>query len=405
MPIHSTKPTSFLTIERKLYPNVEQAKVLETYRVECCRVYNRALEQRIKAYKRRGESVTLYAQQALLTEQRQRINKLREVPTEFARDALRRLDRGFKAFFRRVKSKAKRKGFPRFRSRHRYQSMEYLAVGNYFRDGSVHVPGVGEVTARGRNASGKQKMLRLIKRIDGWYAQTLVEMPMVPTVVPQTSVGIDVGLNSFATLSDGKHIDNPRWYRKSQAVLRRSQKSLSRKVKGSRNRRKAVKRLARQHEKIAAQRKDFAHQESRNIVNRFDLIGFEKLNISGLAQGKLAKSILDAAWGAFLYFIVYKAANAGRLAVPVEAAGTSQECPSCGMVKKKSLSERHHQCECRPGTVLDRDYAAALVIEARALAVAGASHLRRDGPLLHRLCGAVSPPYETGSPSSAATLY
>ena len=350
MPIHSTK--SYRTVERKLYPNATQTETLERYRVECCRLYNLALEQRIKAYARRKEFTTLYDQQAWLTDMRSRKESLRLLPVEFARDALRRVDKGFKAFFRRVKAKAKQKGFPRFKPRHRYRSMVFCTNAMlYFRASTVHVPGIGGVESRGRDVEGKQKMLRIIKRADAWYAQVLVEVYNLPSVNPQSSVGIDMGLTSFATLSTGEKIENPRWYRKAQGELRQSQKSLSRKNKGSKNRAKARTKLAIVHKRIGAQRKDFAHQESRKIVNRFDVIGFEKLNIAGLARTRMAKSILDAAWGFFLFCVTYKAENAGKLPVPVPAAGTSQECPRCGVIKKKSLSERQHQCEC--GCVLD----------------------------------------------------
>lgn len=398
MPIHSSK--SFRTIERKLYPNIDQEKTLESYRIECCRIYNRALEQRIKAYKRRKETPSLYDQQKWLTDMRGRIESLRLVPVWFARDALSRVDRGFKAFFRRAKSGVKKKGFPRFRACHRYRSMEFAEPRNFFRDGKVFIPGIGEVTSRGRDAAGKQKTLRIIKRADAWYVQVLIEVYDLPPVNPQSSVGIDMGLITFATLSTGDKIENPRWYRKAQDKLRRAQKSLSRKKKGSKNRAKAREKLARVHERIGAQRKDFAHQESRKLVNRFDLIGFENLNIAGLARTRMAKSVLDAAWGFFLFCIAYKAANAGRHAVAVDACGTSQECPRCGEIKKKALSERRHECTC--GCNLDRDHAAAIVIEARALAIAGASNLRRDGPLMLGTRSASSPLDETGSPNIAS---
>lgn len=391
---------SFRVIERKLYPNTEQERTLEAYRVGCCRLYNRSLEHRIKAYRRRQESVSLYDQQSLLAKQRARVESLRAVPVVFLRSALHRLDKAFKAFFRRCKTADSRKGFPRFRSCRRYRSIEYAQVRNYFRAGTVFVPGIGEVTARGRDAVGKQKMLRLIKRIDTWYAQVLVEVQDVPPVEPQSSVGIDMGLAAFATLSTGEKIENPRWYRKAERELRAAQKSLSRKQKGSRNRAKARDRLASIHERISSQRKDFAHQESRKLVNRFGLIGFEELNIKGLARTRLAKSIMDAAWGLFLYFVSYKAANAGKHAVAVNAAGTSQECPWCGTVKKKSLSERQHRCECRD-VVIDRDHASGLVIEARAVAVAAASNLWRKGPLARDALPALSPSCEAESPAVA----
>jgi putative transposase len=194
-------------------------------------------------------------------------------------------------------------------------------------------------------------------------------IPVVHT--PGDSVGIDVGLESFATLSTGEKIQNPRFFRKSEKKLKRLQRRLSRKRKGSQNRRKIVKKLARQHEKIKAQRRDFAHQTSRNLVNRFGRIAVEDLNIKGLAKTKLAKSILDAAWGLFFFYLTYKAEEAGKTMVKVDPRGTSQTCPSCGEIQKKILSDRIHQCSgC--GLVLDRDHAAALVILDRAVGVAAA---------------------------------
>ena len=405
MPLHPidklTERKSFRAIERKLYPNATQERTLEIYRIECCRVYNRALEERIKAYHRRKESVSYYDQQGLLTQQRGRMASLQAVPVMFLRSALTRVDKAFKSFFRRCKERAKQKGFPRFRARQRYRSLEYQVPGNYFRAGAVFIPGIGEVTARGRDAVGKQKVLRLIKRIDTWYAQVIVEVQDAPSIEPQSCVGIDVGLNTFAALSTGERVENPRFFRKAETELKYAQRRLSRKEKGSNNRRKAVKRVAKIHERIKAQRRDFAHQESRKLANRFDLIGVEALNIKGLAGGMLAKSIHDAAWGMFLFYLTYKAANAGRRVVAVDPRGTSQECPGCGTVRAKSLSERRHQCS-RCHVDIDRDYAAALVVEARALAVAGALHLWRNGPLPHRLCGVASPSVETGS-SAVAT--
>jgi len=393
----STLRTVFRSVERKLYPTAAQEATLDRFRRVCSSVYNRALEQRKKAYRRRGESLTLYDQQKVLTQQRAGMPSIRAVPVDFLRDALRRLDKGFKAFFRRCKTNAKHKGFPRFRAGQRYKSMEYQVPWNYFRSGAVHVPGIGLVRSRGPDANGKLPLLRVIKRADAWYVQTLITVPVTPPVKLRTSVGIDMGLLSFATLSSGDRIDNPRFLRKSEQQLKKAGREVSRKQKGSKNRRKAVKRLARVHERIAAQRKDFAHQESRKIVNRFDLIGLEALNIRGLARTRLAKSIMDAAWGLFLFFLLYKAIQAGKRAVAVDPRGTSQECPNCGKIQQKSLSERRHECAC--GLVLDRDHASSLVIEARALAVAGV-FLRRDSPLAAVTRPPPSEPDETGSPSS-----
>jgi putative transposase len=391
------------SVEIKLYPTATQEDTLTSWLRSACWLYNQALEQRIKAYRRRGKGVTYHGQCGWLTGLRGRIASLEAVPVEFARDALRRVDRGFQAFFRRLQAGA-RPGYPRFRPHTRYNSLECLNAGSYVRAGDLlHVPKLGLVRSRAGNQriAGKQKLLRIVRRASGWYAQVLVDDDLPPPlkVAPRAAVGIDVGLESFATLSTGEKIDNPRFLRRGERKLRRLQRRLSRCQRRSRNRRKAAGRVARQHERIAARRKDFAHQTARRMVGRFDLIGFEALNVKGLAGSRLAKSVCDAAWSMFTRFVAYKAEYAGRQAVAVDPSGTSQECPGCGAVQKKELSERVHDCPC--GLRLDRDEASARVILARALRVVGADACGGNG--LH---GGDSPPAacrpeETGSPESA----
>jgi putative transposase len=355
-----------LTYSYKLYLNASQEKALERWMRICAWIYNRALEQRIKAYERREESISYQTQQALLTEWRGRIDNLRLVPVAFERDALRRVDRGMKAFFRRCRA-GQKPGFPRFRSCRRYRSLECLAVANYLQGARVRIPNLGLVRCRGRLLPvGKQRGLRIIHRESGWYAQIILDNGVqVASRELQTSVGIDVGLASFATLSTGEKIENPRFGRKAQQKTRSLQRRVSRRKKGSANRRKAVQRLARQHERVASQRRSFCHDEARKIINRFDLIAFENLSIAGMVHGNLARSIHDAAWSLFLFCLIFKAENAGKSTVAVNPRGTSQECPRCGAVAKKSLSEREHICPC--GARLCRDHASAQVILARAL--------------------------------------
>lgn len=358
------------TFERKLYLTASQSSTLDGWMRTCCSVYNRALEHRIKAYRRRGESVSLYDQYVLLTGQRARIERLRIVPAIFERDAISRVDRGFKAFFRRTK-KGLKSGFPRFRPHYRYSSIECAVAGKYFKEGFVRIPTMGRVKSRGGGVpSGIQKALRVIRRASGWFAQVVVDDGdnCPEKSQPHSPVGVDVGLNVFAAFSTGEMAENPRCGRKSAADLRFSQRRLARRKKGSQNRAKAVLKVRRIHERITAQRRDFAHQLSRRLVNRYDLIAFEKLNIRGMVRNRrLARSIMDAAWGMFTRFVTYKAECAGRHAIAVPARGTSQECPWCGAIKAKALSERIHQCNCRPGVVIDRDHAAAMVILSRAL--------------------------------------
>ena len=377
--------STFRTIEVKLYPTKQQVDTLSSLLRTCCRIYNQALEHRIKTYKRRKESPSLYDQQKLLTVWRSRIEAFRMVPAQFERDALRRVDKGMKGFFRRCKSGNKKKGFPRFKSSRRWRSMESLLSYNYVRDGAILIPGIGEVSCRGLKIDGKQKSLNIIRRESGWYAQLIVSVSEnLPQIEPKSFIGIDIGLKSFASFSNGEKIENPRLFKQSERKLRIAQRRACRKVKGSNNRHKAYRRVARIHERIQAQRKDFTHQESRKIVNQFDFISIENLNIKGLASGIFAKSVNDAAWAIFTFCLLYKAANAGKQVVKVDPRSTSQTCPDCGAVKGKTLSERVHSCEC--GAKLCRDVAAARVILARGLAVAGLKPVEgttatiRDGP-------------------------
>lgn len=311
--------------------------------------------------------MTFYGQCAWLAEMRTRMPWLKEIPILFARDALRRVDRGMKAFFRRVKA-GEKAGFPRFKNRDRYRSMEYLQTqGNRIRERAIFVPGIGLIAARGQFGVGEKKelLLQVVKRATGWHALVVVEKAVLEQL-PGTGqeCGVDLGLETFATLDSGEQIENPRTLRKSARKLKRCHQRLARCKKGSNRRKNAKREVAKIYEKMARQRRGFCHRMTRNLVNRFDRIAVEKLNIKGLASGMLAKSVNDAAWGIFLFYLSYKAANAGRTIVEVNPSGTSQECPACGRIARKELSEREHNCPC--GLRCHRDHAAAQVIRQRA---------------------------------------
>lgn len=356
------------TVEFKLYPNKAQAATMEAWLRRCCWLYNQALEMRVKAYKRRKESPSLYDQQVWLTRLRSRMGRIREVPVWFARSALRRLDRAFAAFFRRCKEGAAKAGFPRFKSAARYRSMEFAESRRFVRERAIFIPGVGEVRARGRfDVEGEQRILRIARRASGWYASVVIfAEPMSMSMPPSDSeCGIDIGLEAFATLDSGERIENPRTLRRTEKKLQAAGRRFSRCRRGSCRREKAKARLARLHERAARKRRGFCHRVSRDLVSRFGRLAVEALNVKGLAGGRLAKSVNDAAWGFFLFCLRYKAESAGRVLVEVDPRGTSQECPACGRVAPKALSERAHRCEgC--GLECHRDTAAAMVIRQRA---------------------------------------
>jgi len=209
--------------------------------------------------------------------------------------------------------------------------------------------------------------VRIVRRADGYYCQFCIDTDRTEDLPPTgRTVGLDMGLESFYTDSNGQKVENPRYLRKAERGLKRSQRRVSSKKKGSANRRKAVKRLARQHLKISRQRKDFAIKQARCVVRSNDLIALEDLKVRNMVKNHhLAKSISDASWSLFRQWVEYFGRVYGRVVIALPPQYTSQNCSACGTVVKKSLSTRTHACQC--GCVLDRDHNAALNILAIAL--------------------------------------
>jgi putative transposase len=295
-----------------------------------------------------------------LTELRPLRPDVAEVPVDIAREPLRRVHRAFQAFFRRVQA-GQKPGYPRFRSFDRYNSMSFSAQV----DGeAVQVPKLGRVRFRAhREWKGRVKSCTLVRSARGrWSVSLVCELAAAPAKrAVSSAIGVDMGLEAFAVRSDGRVIENPRWLRASQQELTEKQRALARKAKGSRNRRKARQAVARCYERIRNRRLNFCHQLSKDWVSKFDLIAFEKLNIPGMARSRLARSILDAAWGLLLFQLAYEAEEAGRYAIAVSPKDTSQRCSRCGVTVRKALSERIHQCPAC-GLILTRDHNAALNI-------------------------------------------
>jgi putative transposase len=222
--------------------------------------------------------------------------------------------------------------------------------------------GVGEVKILlHRPTEGTPKTATITRSSTGkWYVCFSCECPE-PSPLPTTGqqVGIDVGLKTFATLSDGQHLANPRFFRTQERVLANVQRRLSKEKQGAPERAKRRHVVARVHERIAWRRGDFTHQHSRRIVNAFDLIAVEDLSVNRMTHHHcLAKSIYDVAWSQFASLLSYKAAWGGRKVVAVNPAYTSQDCSRCGHRQPLSLSDRTYTCPCC-GLVLDRDLNAA----------------------------------------------
>jgi putative transposase len=275
------------------------------------------------------------------------------------------VDKAFDAFFRRVK-KGEKAGYPRFRGFGWYDSFTFPQWGNgaKFVEGRLVLSKIGSVRVfSDRPPHGKPKTCTIIRKADGWYASVVCERE--PTPLPETgeSVGVDVGIESFATLSNGESVPNPRLYRRAERALKTAQRRVSRRKKGSKRRAKAKVLLAKAHLRVKRARLDFAHKTAHSLVSRFDRVAVEKLNIRGMVRNhSLAKSISDAGWGLFLDVLRSKAENAGRVVVEVNPAHTSQLCSECGESVPKKLSVRWHSCPyC--GFEAHRDVNAALNIK------------------------------------------
>ena len=349
----------------RMYPNKQQEAMLEVTLETCRHLYNTALADRKNTYEQEGLSRSYEDQAAILTFEKQDNPYLGSMYAHCLQDVLRRLDKSFKAFFRRVKA-GENPGFPRFKGGGWYKSFTYPDAGTGYKiNGSKLVLSkIGSIRIfKHREVEGKLKTCTIKKdHLGHWYATLVSEIEDVPKIEPQKAVGVDVGLKSLVALSTGETIEYPRYYVRAEQKLASVQRDLSRKKKGSSNRRKARIKVARLHQKIQNRRDEFLHQVSRKLVDSADLIVFENLNISGMLKNHyLAKHISDHAWGKLVQFTQGKAAKAGKIVELVDARYTSQKCSQCGIMVPKTLAERTHACP-NCGLELDRDVNSSLNI-------------------------------------------
>jgi putative transposase len=359
--------TGHKTYKEKLRPTLAQERALEDVLWRCRELYNAALEQRITVYQRRHISVSRYEQEAELKAMRAEFPEYAAIHSHVLQDVLARLDKTYQAFFRRIQ-RGEKAGFPRFKGRSRYHSFTYKEYGNGARleNGFLMLSKIGRISVHwSRPLEGTPKTVTVSREADGWYvAISCADVPVHLLQPTGQETGIDLGLESFATLANGQPIFTPSYYRKAEAYLRRCTRRVARRKKGSHRRRKAVVLLAKAQQHIARQRRDFHHKEARKLVQSYDVIYHEDLRVANMVRNhSLAKSISDAGWSAFLAILTFKAANAGKRVQAVNPAFTSQRCsgPGCGAIVSKGLSVRWHACpEC--GASLHRDHNAALNI-------------------------------------------
>ena len=354
----------------RLFPTDAQHQALEGQLGEACRLYNAALQERRDAYKKNGVSLNYYDQANQLKDIRA-AGDLGLANFSASQDILRRVDKTFKAFFRRFKAGIKA-GYPRFKSRWRFDSYTLPSYGDGCRLAGtrLYLQGVGHLKVKlHRPVDGAIKTVTVKRECGKWYACFSVEVAAEALPESAARTGIDVGLTSFATLSDGTEVDNPRYYQRAHATLRLAQRRVARRKRGGKNRRKAVLLLQKAHATIKNQRTDFQHKVARQLVNTYGVIAVEDLNIKGLASGMLARSVNDAGWAAFIAKLTYKAAEAGRQLVHVNSCGTSQAC-LCGAAVPKTLGQRWHQCSAC-GLSAARDHVSAQLILGLGLSLLG----------------------------------
>jgi putative transposase len=333
--------------------------------------------------------VTFTRQSAELPDIKELRPEYHDINAQVLQDVLHRLDKAFAAFFRRVKA-GEQPGYPRFQGRNRYNSFTYPQVGEHGGaaiDGKfLHLAKIGCIRLRRhRPLLGVPKTVTIIREADGWYASvSCAEVPVQPFPLADRETGIDVGLKVFLITAEGEAVENPRHYRKAERELQKAQCRLARRKKGSKRRKKAARLVARKHQKVKRQRRDFHHKTALDLVRQYDTIYLEDLHVNKMSRRPapkpdgnggylpngaskktgLNKSIQDAGWYSFRLILEGKAACAGRRVVVVPPAYTSQDCSGCGTRVEKSLSVRTHVCtSC--GLILDRDENAARNIQWR----------------------------------------
>ena len=354
------------TYKYRIYPTKAQRFAFQKSLDACRWVYNQVLAARKDAWEQEQQSLSRYDTIRMLPAWKRDYPFLIDAYSQSLQEACTRVDLALKAFFRRVKA-GEKPGYPRFRGRSRYDSFTYPQSGfNLLDNGYLRLSKIGEVKIKlHRPISGTIKNLTI--RRDGvgnWYACFSCEVEREPFPQINTVVGVDVGLSNFAAYSNGEKISNPRFFRKEEKALARAQRRLSKAEKGAPERAKRRKVLSHIHKRIANKRRDFAHKLSRQLVNGFGVIAFEKLEIQEMMDGNwrgMNRGISDVAWRQFVQFVAYKAEDAGRNFVQVDPCNTSKMCSRCGRLVEKDLSVRVHDCPCC-GLTLDRDHNAAINI-------------------------------------------
>lgn len=337
--------------------------MLETHR----RLYNVALDGKCLCWETAQTNWTFHEQCSWLTQMRHHNKWYGKLNCWSAQNTLRTLDKAYQNFFKRGA------GFPRFKSRDRFNCFAFDMGNNgggcKIVDRKLRIQHVGSVRVRWHRQlpeDGVLKQARIVREGDRWFVCFSVLLPDPQPTTLTTEIGIDLGIRSFVTTSDGETLGDSKIGRREAANLRRAQRALSRCERGSHRRQDVKKRVTRVYAKVRNYRRDMHHKVVRSLVDRYGVIAVESLNVQEMLKNhRLACSIADAGWSQFAEILKGKAESAGVRVVEVNAWNTSQDCSACGKRVTKSLSVRTHRCDC--GCVLDRDVNAAKNILARAV--------------------------------------
>ena len=347
----------------RIYPNKEQ-EVLIQKTFGCTRyVYNHYLAERIEQYKAHGKASTRFAQDKQLTELKKELLWLKDVDSTSLQASLQTLDAAYQNFFRGVKQ-GTHVGFPRFKSkkdnRRSYKS-KCVGINIKVLNKSIQLPKLGMVKCKvSKTVEGRILSATVSQNPSGKYFVSVccTDVEILKHLPTGSIVGIDLGIKEFAITSDGQHIENPKYLRKSGKKLAKLQRKLSRKTKGSSNRNKARIKVARQHEKISNQRNDFLNKLSTQFVKEYDVICFEDLKIKNMVKNhKIAKSISDVSWSEFVRQLQYKSDWHDKTVQKIGMFfASSQLCDECGyqITGTKNLSVLEWDCP-KCGKHHDRD--------------------------------------------------
>ncbi len=373
----------------------QQQATVDNWLELCRRQYNYRLAERFNWYEQNRcdinacplichlsglkERPDFYSQKRDLVNSKKLFPEYKELPSHTLQDVIARVDKAFERWLN-GDSNGKRSGKPRFKGQGRFRSIGFPdpIKPEHINGRFIQLPKIGKVKlilhrplpvgeACPQGLGFKVKTAAIVKKVDGYYITLSLQDTSVPVLTPdapelENTIGIDMGLKSFLVTDLGEEIAIPQHYRKAEKRLKRLQRSLSRKKKGSNRRSSAIKRVSKAHLKVSNQRKDFHYKTAKKVLSQGKHIAHEKLNIKGIARTRLAKSTHDAGWGQFLQILSVKAANAGLITIAVNPNGTTQDCSKCGHKVPKTIRDRWHSCS-NCGCELDRDHNAAINIK------------------------------------------